>query len=165
VARSLLAFRLTLPIGLKTEDVARWLTLVNGSTHATRFPLIPSPPVALEVVATRSGTAHFVLVPRTMRSGFLAGVRAALPGAHIDDVPDYFTLRTRWPRRPVLRCSLRSSPWQRPMSSWCSGSSPAVALIDDDLLNVATCRIPTESTHFQVPATCSSRQQSAAVVH
>src|SRR5712691_4029274 len=93
--RSLLAFRLTLPIGLKTEDVARWLTLVNGSTHATRFPPLPTPPVALEVVATRSGIAHFVLVPRTLRSGFLAGVRTTLPGAHIDEVPDYFTLRAR----------------------------------------------------------------------
>jgi hypothetical protein len=93
--RSLLVFRVTLPHGLKAEDVARWLTLVNGSTHATRFPLLPTPPVALEVVATNAGIAHFVLVPRTVRSGFLASVRAALPGAHIDEVPDYFALRTR----------------------------------------------------------------------
>jgi Helicase HerA, central domain len=93
--RSLLAFRLTLPGGLKIDDVARWLTLVNGSTHATRFPLLPTPPVALEIVATSRGISHFILVPRALHSGVLAGVRAALPGARLEEVPDYFSLRAR----------------------------------------------------------------------
>jgi hypothetical protein len=93
--RSLVAFRLSLPRGLKAEDVAHWLTLVNGSTHATRFPLLPTPPVAIEIAATSRGIVHYVLVPKSMRSGLLAGLRAALPGIRFEEAPEYLASRPR----------------------------------------------------------------------
>jgi hypothetical protein len=72
--RSLVAFSLSLPQGLTIEQVAHWLTLVNASTHAHSLALLPAPPVALEIVGTREGITHYVLVPLSMR-----GMRSALP--------------------------------------------------------------------------------------
>ncbi len=91
--RSLVAFRLSLPRGVKAGDVAHWLTLVNGSTHATRFPLLPTPPVAIEIAATSRGISHYVLVPKVLRSGLLAGLRAALPGVRFEETPEYLANR------------------------------------------------------------------------
>lgn len=45
--RSLTAYRLTLPPGLKVEDVAAWLGRIAASTHASRFGVLPEPPVVL----------------------------------------------------------------------------------------------------------------------
>jgi hypothetical protein len=93
--RSLVAFRLSLPRGVKAEDVAHWLTLVNGSIHATSFPLLPTPPVAIEIAATSRGISHYVLVPKVMRSGLVSGLRAALPGVRFEEAPEYLASRPR----------------------------------------------------------------------
>jgi hypothetical protein len=51
--------------------------------------LLPEPPIALEVVATRDGFDHMLLVPTRLRPTVLSGLRAALPGVRLSDDPDY----------------------------------------------------------------------------
>src|SRR5262245_58125690 len=71
--RSLVAFTMRLPFGLSIDDIARWLTSVAAATHAPRLTLLPYPPVALEVVATRDGIQHLLLVPKQMQATILSG--------------------------------------------------------------------------------------------
>src|SRR5713101_7551282 len=78
--RSLVAFRLGLPIGLSHDDVAAWLAQVVASTHVPRFGLVTPPPVAIEVTATAAGISHTLLVPSGMQGAILAALRAVLPG-------------------------------------------------------------------------------------
>jgi len=93
--RSLTAFRLVLPASLKADDVTAWLGTVAASTHAPRGALVPLPPVALEVCATHQGIGHFLLVPERMRGAMLSGLRAGLPGARLEEAPDYLSTRPR----------------------------------------------------------------------
>ena len=109
-ARSLQALRLTLPAGLKVEDVARWLATIAAATHAPRWSLLPEPPVAIEVVARRSGIEHVVLVPRRLRSTVLSGLRAALPGVRLTDLPDYLAERPQCTIAGELRVTNRRRP-------------------------------------------------------
>lgn len=95
--RSLLAFSLRLPARLKSEDISRWLGTVAAATHAPRLALLPAPPLVLEVVATKDGISHYLLVPRSMRGALLSGLRAALPGVRVSEAPDYLA------QRPVCR--------------------------------------------------------------
>jgi hypothetical protein len=88
-SRSLSAIRLTLPVGLSGDDVARWLNTIAAATQAPRLALLPEPPIALEVVATRDGFDHMLLVPTRLRPTVLSGLRAALPGVRLSDDPDY----------------------------------------------------------------------------
>lgn len=91
--RSLLAYRLRLPSTLSIDDIAAWLATVNAATHAPPFSLLPSPPVALELVASKSGIEHMLLMPQTMQGVMLANLRSALPGVRIEAVPDYLNER------------------------------------------------------------------------
>jgi len=86
--RSLKAYRLTLPSGLTISDVATWLGRIAASTHASRFGLLPLPPVVLTVVATQAGIRHELRTPASLESAVLAGLRSALPGVRIDELPD-----------------------------------------------------------------------------
>lgn len=90
----LMAYRLTLPAGLSVE-ADRWLGLVVAHTQAPRWSLLPAPPVALEVVGTRSGIAHVLLVPARDHEAVLAGLRAAMPGVRLTEDPAYFKDRPR----------------------------------------------------------------------
>ena len=92
--RSLLAFRLRLPAGLSVDGMTDWLSTVNAATHAPLFSLLSAPPVALELVASRRGIEHVLLVPKTMRDAMLSGLRAALPGVRVDELPDYLGSRS-----------------------------------------------------------------------
>jgi hypothetical protein len=91
--RSLQAFRLSLPQGLTIEQVAHWLSLVNAATHAHQLALLPAPPVALEIVGTKDGIGHYVLVPTSLRGVLLSQLRAALPGVRLEEAPDYLSSR------------------------------------------------------------------------
>jgi hypothetical protein len=91
--RSLLAFRLSLPHGLTIEQVAHWLSLVNAATHTHQLGLLPAPPVAIEIVATKDGISHYVLVPQSLRGVLLSQLRAALPGVRLEEAPDYLSNR------------------------------------------------------------------------
>ena len=94
-SKSLIAIRLTLPAGLKTEDVTNWLNIVGAITQAPRLALLPEPPIALEVVATQRGIDHVLLIPKRLRPAALSGLRAALPGVRLTDDPDYVSNRPR----------------------------------------------------------------------
>ena len=91
--QSLLAFRLRLPAGLSVDALTGWLSMINASTHAPLFSLLAAPPVALELVASRHGIEHVLLVSETMRDAMLSGLRAALPGVRVDELPDYLSSR------------------------------------------------------------------------
>jgi hypothetical protein len=93
--RSLRAFHLRLPADLSIEAVAGWLSAVNATTHAPLLSVLPAPPIALEIVATKHGISHVLLVPERMREAVLASVRACLPGARVDALPDYLRGRPR----------------------------------------------------------------------
>lgn len=82
--RSLVAYRLRLPAGLTLAQVTAWLTGVAASTHPPRWSLLSLPPVALEIVASPRGVAHYVLVTEPAEGKLLAGLRAALPGVRLE---------------------------------------------------------------------------------
>jgi hypothetical protein len=106
---SLIALRLYPPAGLTPENVTAWLGSLSALTHASRWLLLPYPPVVVEIVATAEGIAHYLLVPDRMRSAVLAACRAHLPGARIEDVPDYLAPRPR----PLLAAEWRLSSRRR----------------------------------------------------
>jgi len=107
---SLQALRLMLPVGLTVDDVGNWLSTIVAATHSSRWSLLDEPPVAIEVVATRSGIEHFVLVPRRMRSTVLSGLRAALPGVRIVEETDYLKTRPAFRSAGEARLTSRRRP-------------------------------------------------------
>jgi hypothetical protein len=93
--RSLMAFKLSLPHDLTIETVAHWLSLVNAATYAHRLAPLAAPPLVLEIVASSRGIGHYVLVPRSQRGVMLSHLRSALPGARLEEAPDYLAHRPR----------------------------------------------------------------------
>jgi hypothetical protein len=93
---SLVAYRLSVPPGLKGDQAAAWLASVAAATHAPRIPLVQPPPVALEIVGTREGIRHVLYVPSKMNSAVLSGLRAALPGVRLEEAPGELVDRTSW---------------------------------------------------------------------
>ncbi len=87
--RSLIAYRIRYPAGLKPDTVATWLTTLAAQTRSSRTALLPFPPLVLETDASKNGINHYILVPRRLRSMVLASVRATLPGARLEETPDY----------------------------------------------------------------------------
>lgn len=92
---SLVAYRLSLPLGLSADDVAAWLGHVAAATHAPRVQLIGPPATALEVVATSRGVDHVLVVPRPMSGAVLSGLRAAMPGVRVTPDDGYLSQRPR----------------------------------------------------------------------
>jgi hypothetical protein len=82
--RSLIGYRLVLPMDLKPEQVATWLASIAALTHAPRGALLPSPPIVIEVRATAKGIEHRLYVPTSMSGAVLGSLRAALPGARTE---------------------------------------------------------------------------------
>jgi hypothetical protein len=89
--RTLAAYRLRLPANLDADDVARWLRMVAAATHGPRWSFLPMPPLALELVATKHGIAHYLLVPRSAEPRLLGTVRVGLPGARLEAVPGFLS--------------------------------------------------------------------------
>jgi hypothetical protein len=94
--KSLFAFRLRLPAGLSVDAVTGFLSTVNASTHANLFSVLAVPPVAVELVASRTGIEHVLLVSKGMRDSLLSGLRASLPGVRVEALPDYLRERPRF---------------------------------------------------------------------
>jgi hypothetical protein len=92
---SLTAYSLRLPVGLAVDDVAGWLANVAAATHAPRGSLTHSPPVALEISGSSEGIEHVLLVPKSVHGAVLSGLRAALPGVRLEDLPEYLEHRPR----------------------------------------------------------------------
>jgi hypothetical protein len=106
---SLIALRLYPPAGLTPDNVTAWLGSLSALTHASRWWLLPYPPVVIEIVATPEGIAHYLLVPKRMRGAVLASCRAHLPGARVEEAPEYLASRTR----PLMAAEWRLSSRRR----------------------------------------------------
>ncbi|MET8524720.1 type IV secretion system DNA-binding domain-containing protein [Micromonospora sp. NPDC005172] len=91
--RSLIATELHLPVGLQVDDIAAWLDSVAAATYRPRLSLVPMPPIALEVIGSPRGIAHFLLLPKQTKDKFLRGLQAALPGVRMTPQSDYFDRR------------------------------------------------------------------------
>jgi hypothetical protein len=111
--QSLVAFRLTLPVGLDTEQVADWLTGIAASTHPSDRSLSPLPPVAIEIVASAHGVTHHVLVARQAAGTLLSGLRASLPGARIEAAPGHLQATVR----PRLAAEAIMTSYTRPLAT------------------------------------------------
>ena len=122
--RSLVAFQLTLPAGLTPEDVSRWLATVAAATQPPRLTLLPEPPLALEIVASRTGIEHVLLVTERMRATVLSGLRAALPGVRITEYPNYLSDRPRI----ALAGELSMTNLWRPLASQRAEAATAAVL-------------------------------------
>lgn len=92
---SLTAYRLRLPVGLAVDDVAGWLANVAAATHAPRGSLVYPPAVGLEVSGSSEGIEHVLLVPKALHGAVLSGLRAALPGVRLEELPDSLSHRPR----------------------------------------------------------------------
>lgn len=108
-ARTLVAFRVRLPGGLTADDVSRWLEVVAAITSAPKWSLLPYPPVGWEVVATQAGIAHYVVVPKSLQPKLLGLMRSSLPGARIEEAPDYLKNR----QRPTVAAELKATNTSR----------------------------------------------------
>lgn len=87
--RSLMAVELLLPTSLTVDQVATWLSAQAAVSHPARFSVVPLRPVGLEVVATREGVRHFLLVAREDRGAVLTALRGAASGVGLRDAPEY----------------------------------------------------------------------------
>ena len=79
--RQLVAYRLELPRKLTHEQVSGWLSAVGASTRHI--------PIAIEIVATDHGIAHFMVVPRFHARMLVTQARNMLPGLRADAAPGY----------------------------------------------------------------------------
>jgi hypothetical protein len=84
---SLIAYRLTLPQTLTTADVAAWLAHIVATTHASGLAVRTPPALGLEVTADSGGIIHTLIVPKVLTGSVLAGLRATLPAARIEEMP------------------------------------------------------------------------------
>ncbi len=99
-ATTLVAYKLLLPANLTAGQVARWLAMVAANTYPTRWPAASPSPVTLEISSTASGgIAHYILVAKNGQAKLLASLQAGLPGARIEEAPEYLA------RQPVFRCA------------------------------------------------------------
>ncbi|MEU8944244.1 type IV secretory system conjugative DNA transfer family protein [Streptomyces sp. NPDC048489] len=92
-AKNLVAYRLRLPANLKPDDVSRWLEIIAGITQPPKWSLLSYPPIAVEVEATRAGITHYVIVPKSLKGKLLSLMRSGLPGARLEEAPDYLHKR------------------------------------------------------------------------
>jgi hypothetical protein len=88
--QSLVAYRLRPPGKLTRDDVATWLSMIAADTQPPRWSLLPLPPLGIEIVAEADGITYVVLVPKPSEAKLLSSVRAGLPGASLEELPDYF---------------------------------------------------------------------------
>lgn len=93
--RSLVALKIRTPHDTTVEQVAQWLARIQVLTESPRWALISKPPVALEVVATSSNIAVFILAPSSLYGAIIGSIQAVLPGARVDDAPNYLQGRPR----------------------------------------------------------------------
>jgi hypothetical protein len=94
--RSLVAYRLSLPSNLTVEVVAEWLATIRAMVHAPRLALLHSPPIGIEITGSADGIEHVALVPRGLKTAFVSGLQAALPGTRAEELSDYLATRRPW---------------------------------------------------------------------
>lgn len=102
----LVAFRLRIPSGLASEDLARWLAAVAALTHAPRGTLLPSPPLVVEATATTAGLEYWLLVPRPLREAVLSSIGAVLSGVRIEPIAHPPVVAAPLPAAPSGGCRM-----------------------------------------------------------
>jgi hypothetical protein len=107
---TLVPYRLTLPSGLKPDDVAKWLVLVAAATHPPRWSLLVMPPMGLEIVATEHGIAHYVLLPTNSEAKLLSTLRASFPSVRIEAAPEFLANRPHYRTAAELTMTSRRRP-------------------------------------------------------
>ena len=110
---TLTAYRLRLPATLTVEDVSRWLGMVSATMHAPQWSLLPMPPLAVEVVATKGGIEYYLLMPDSVRSRLLGSIRAGLPGARIEEAPEFLNTAPR----PLVAGEVAITNRDRPLAA------------------------------------------------
>lgn len=79
--RHLVTYRLEFPRGLTEDQVSGWLAALGAATRHS--------PVVIEIVATRRGIAHFMIMPQFHARTLLAQLRNMLPGVRAGASADY----------------------------------------------------------------------------
>lgn len=108
--RSLVSFRLQLPSGLSSAEVAQFLAAISATTHAPSWSLLPMPPVCVEVAGTAEGIAFYLSVSRSNRDTVLSGLRATLPGIRINTAHEHLASEARFNAGAELGLTNRSRP-------------------------------------------------------
>lgn len=107
--RSLVAFELRFPAGVKPDAVTNFFAGMAGMVAAHPARLLVSRPLILEVTARPERIRHHLLVPRALSGVVLAQLHAALPDVVAREDPDH-----RLPMMTVT-CELGLSDHQRPL--------------------------------------------------
>lgn len=158
---SLEAYQLGLPLGLSADDVAAWLAHVVASTHAPRWVLLTSPPIALEITATVDGIRHVLLVPRQTAGAVLSGLRAAMPAVRLTPLDDYLTNRTR----PVMAAEGRLTSLSRPLAHDRAERASAALLAALSMLHQGeTVAVQWTVVGAGMPAPATARSGSAEIL-
>ena len=87
------AYELRFPAHLSVIAVQQWLANVAAMNQASKWSLLPLPPIGLEVTATNRGIRYHLLVHAPDSEKMLAGLRAALPGVRAQQDADYLSQR------------------------------------------------------------------------
>lgn len=94
--RSLTAFELRLPRTATVAEVGRWVGTLRAMVRARRWwSILPRWPLVVETSATRAGVRRVLLVPSRLRSDVISTLGAMVPGARLDELPDYLTTGER----------------------------------------------------------------------
>lgn len=90
--RSLSAWEIQLARDTTTDDIARWVGAVRAIVRARRWwSVVARWPIAMELSATRDGVSRVVLVPSRLLGDVQATLQAVIPGARLQERPDYFS--------------------------------------------------------------------------
>jgi len=108
--RELVAFSLQLPASLTADDVTAWLSVLAAALPTPSRALVWHPPLVLEVVATKRGIKHYVLVSWRERGMLLTSVATAMPGARLEEAPDYLSESSMYRVAAELRMTSRGRP-------------------------------------------------------
>lgn len=105
---SLVAFEVRLPRTATVSEVGRWLGTVRAMTRARRWwSVLPRWPLVVETSATRAGVRRVLLVPSRLRTDVVATLAAVVPGARLDELPDYLTTGARVRYQAAAEARLR----------------------------------------------------------
>jgi energy-coupling factor transporter ATP-binding protein EcfA2 len=89
---SLTAFELRVPRTATVTEVGRWVGTVRAMVRTRRWwSILPRWPLVIETTATRAGVRRVLLVPARLRTEVISTLAAVVPGARLDELPDYLT--------------------------------------------------------------------------
>lgn len=84
---SLIGYRLRLPVSITPEVAGDWLGSIAALTSAPRLLTPAVRAIVIEIHASRKGIDYQLWVPEKLKHDVMAGLRAALPGARLDELP------------------------------------------------------------------------------